>query len=345
MSDLAAAAGQRWSVAVVGASGAVGAALLTVLEERAFPVAELHALGRADTDDDTLVFANRSVRVKPLAKFDFGRCQLAIFCAPAAVAAEHVPRALAAGCLVIDLSSQFRTDPTVPLVVPDINAALLQGRDGGGLIAAPGAPASQLATVLAPLQRAAGLLEVQVTTQLAVSARGRAGIDELAGQAARLLNAQPFKRRIFPAQIAFNLFPSFDAPQENGYTLEELQTAAEVKKLLADEELVIDVTELFVPVFYGHSQVVRLRTRQPLTPVQARKLLRKTPGVKLVDGAGKCLSPVGDSTGSDAVLVGRIGQPADRPDWLTLWVVADNVRKSAAVNTVQIAEILLKPQT
>lgn len=334
---------QQWSVAVVGASGAVGAALLAVLEEREFPVAELYALGRADADDDTLVFANRSVRVKPLAGFDFSRCQLVFFCAPAAVAAEHVPRALAAGCRVIDLSRQFRSDPAVPLVVPEVNAASLPG--DAGLIAAPGAPAAQLATALAPLQRAAGLLEVRVTTLLAVSDRGRAGIDELAGQTARLLNAQSFKRRVFPAQIAFNLFPSFDAPQESGYTLGEQQTAAEVKKLLADEQLVIDVTELFAPVFYGHSQVVRLRTREALTPAQARKLLRKAPGIELVDGKDDCLSPVGDSAGSDAVLIGRIAQMPEQPDWLTLWVVADNVRKSAAVNTVQIAEILLKPQT
>jgi aspartate-semialdehyde dehydrogenase len=327
---------------VAGATGAVGEALLALLTEREFPIARLHALASGRSDDDTAMFAERAQPVRPLADFDFHGCDLAFFCVPAAVAAEHVPRAAAAGCLVIDASSQFRQDAAVPLIVPEVNSALLDQFRSSRIIASPGAPAVQLASVLAPLQRAAGLRRVQVTTLLAVSAQGRAGVAELAGQTARLLNAQALQQKSFPAQIAFNLIPQFDALQENGYTLEELQIAAEVKKLLADEELVVESKNIFAPVFYGHSQVATLDTRTPLSAAAARKLLAKTAGVKVLDRTGDNLSPVGDSTGQDAVLVGRIRQDLHSSHGLTLWIVADNIRKGAAVNIVQIAEALIK---
>lgn len=332
---------QRFDVAVVGATGAVGEALLTALAEREFPVGRVHALASDHSADDTVMFNERPLRVRAVAEFDFRNCALALFCAPAAVAAEHAPRAVAAGCRVVDVSRQFRGDAAVPLVAADVNAQVLSGFQSG-IVAAPGAPALQLANVLAPLQRAAGLSVVQVTTLLAVSALGRAGVRELAGQTARLLNVQSVEHRVFPAQIAFNVMPQFDAIQESGYTLEELEIAAEVKKLVADEHLVIDAKNLFAPVFYGHSQVIHLQTREPLSAAAARKLLKAAPGVEMLDRSGTHLSPVGDSVGEDAVLVGRIRQDLHSPLGLTLWTVADNVRKGAAVNTVQIAETLIK---
>ncbi len=327
---------------MIGATGTVGEAVLTVLAEREFPIEKLYAVGSGASDDDTVMFAERPLRVEALADFDFKRCQLALFCVPAAVAAKYVKVAVKAGCLVVDASSAQRLDKAVPLIVPEVNGALLAASAGSVIVASPGAPAVQLASVLAPLARAAGLKRVQVTTLLAVSALGRAGVNELAGQTARLLNAQGAKRKLFPAQIAFNLIPQFDAVEESGYTLDELQLAAEVKKLLADEELVVDAKSVFAAVFYGHSQVVSIETKTPLKALAARKLLAKAGGVKMLDKASDHVSPVADSTGSNEVLVGRIAQDLNRECELTLWVVADNIRKGAAVNIVQIAETLIK---
>jgi len=323
---------RQLSVAVVGATGAVGEAVLTVLAEREFPVARLHALGSGGAEGDTVMFAERPRRVLPVATFDFAGCDLALFCAPAAVAQQHAPRAVAAGCRVIDASAGFRLEAQVPLVVPEVNAEALAA--AGAVIASPDAASVQLATVLAPLARVAGIEQVALTTLLAVSARGRAGVDELAGQTARLLNAQSVDHNVFPAQIAFNLIPDFSEAQA--------QTGAELRRLLADESIAVSAGCAFAPVFYGHSQVVHLRTREPLTAAAARKLLAKAPGVKVMDRAGDYPSPVGDSVGQDVVLVGKVRQGSDSGRDLTLWTVADNIRKGAAVNIVQIAETLLK---
>lgn len=321
-----------FNVAVVGATGAVGEAVLTVLAEREFPVAQLFALGGGASEGDTVMFAERPRRVLPVAGFDFSRCDLVLFCAPAPVAAEHAPRAVAAGCRVIDVSAQFRLDKDVPLVVPEINAELLAG--ASGIVASPGAASVQLATVLAPLHRAVGIEQAAVTTLLAVSARGRAGISELAGQTARLLNVQSVERSVFPGQIAFNLIPEFDGVED--------ATGAEVRRLLADDSIQISASQVFAPVFYGHGQTIHLRTREPLTAAAARKWLAKAPGVKVLDRAKDYPSPVGDGAGQDVVLVGRLRQSPDAAGGLTLWTVADNIRKGAAVNIVQIAETLLK---
>jgi len=334
--------GLQVNVAVVGATGAVGEALLSLLAEREFPVGQLHALASGNTDGDTVMFAERPRRVQPVSTFDFSRCDLALFCAPAAIAAEYAPRAAAAGCLVVDASSQFRLSGPVPLVVPEVNAQLLEALPLKRMVASPGAPAVQLASVLAPLHRVAGIERVDVTTLLAVSARGREGVGELVGQTARLLNVQSVEQRVFPAQIAFNLIPAYGSAEQGGYAEEESALAGELRRLLADEALAVNATQAFAPVFYGHSQVVNLRTRSPLSAAAARKLLLKAPGVKVLDRANDYLSPVGDSVGQDVALVGRIRQDSDSEHGLTLWIVADNIRKGAAVNIVQIAETLLK---
>jgi aspartate-semialdehyde dehydrogenase len=314
------------NVAVAGATGLVGEAVLAALTERKFPVGELFALGRDDVDGETVLFADRPKRLKPLAGFDFSRCRFAFFCTPPAVSVAHAQRAAAAGCTVIDLSRQFRLEAGVPLVAADANAACAVP----GLIASPSAEAVQLATVLAPL-RAAGLRRVHVTTLLAVSDRGRAGVAELAGQTARLLNVQGIESRAFPAQIAFNVLHQNEAPDVGG----------ELRKVLDDDDLVIESDSFHVPVFYGHSQSLRVETDQPISVEQARKLLRKAAGVKLSDRRAPP-SPVSDGTGEDAVLVGRVDALAGGSNGLRLWTLADNIRKGAAVNSVQIAETLLK---
>jgi aspartate-semialdehyde dehydrogenase len=339
---------KQLSVAVVGATGAVGEALLAVLAERNFPIKNLYAVARggsnADGDEDTVLFAERPVIVESVAEFDFSLCQLVFFCAPAAIAKKYAPRAVKAGCWVIDVSRQFRLDANVPLVVPAINRSAIDELPVGRprIIASPGAPVVQLATLLKPLVQAFGLLSVDATTLLAVSAKGRAGLSELAGQTARLLNAQAINPKTFPAQIAFNLIPSFDAPRESGYTLDEQNGAAELIKVLKEEQLEVSLCELFAPVFYGHSQVARVHLSQPATTSAVKEVLEAAESVEWADVSDEPLTPVGIGTGSDNVTVGRICQSSDRPAYLTLWTVADNIRKGAAVNVVEIAEALLK---
>lgn len=330
---------RRISVAVVGATGAVGEALLTVLEEREFPVDKLYALGRTESEEATVMFAERPVLITALDAFDFNQCELAFFCAPAAVAKKYAPQALAAGCSVIDLSDQFRLDAAVPLLVPDINTDTLD--TSARLIASPSATALQLASILQPLAKAVGLKSVDVTALTAVSALGRPGINELAGQSARLLNAQSIQQHVFPSQIAFNVIPAFDAVHESGYTHEELNIAAETKKILADERIELNVTQVFVPVFYCHSQVIRIETKAPLNATAAGKLLAATPGIEMTRSK-KPYSPIDAGVDSKVIKVGRIRQSAGSDCVLTLWAVADNIRKGAAVNSVQIAETLLK---
>jgi aspartate-semialdehyde dehydrogenase len=328
---------RRFDVAVVGATGVVGEALLTVLEERGFPIGKLHVLASEGSADETLVFGNRPFLVRPVDGFDFGRCQLAFFCVPAAVAAAHVARAVAAGCRVIDLSAHSRF--SAPLLAMDAGAGHFAA--DAPLYASPSAQALQLATVLAPLQRVAGLRQVAVTTLLAVSARGRAGINELAGQTARLLNVQAVEHKVFPAQIAFNTIPSFDAPGESGYTHEELQLGAEVRQLLGDEALVVAASQSYVPVFYGHTQIVQLEMREPLGVAAAQSALSAAPGIRWLE-EGESLTPVDGLGGGEAVVVGRLCQLPGERHRLTLWSIADNVRKGAAVNSTLIAENLIK---
>jgi aspartate-semialdehyde dehydrogenase len=333
---------QRFSVAVVGATGAVGEALLTVLEEREFPVDKLYALGRTDGEEKTVMFGERPVLLDALDDFDFGRCQLAFFCAPAAVAKKYARKAIAAGCHVIDVSSQFRLDTKVPLRVADIPADALAATAGARLLASPSAQALQLATILSPLARAVGIKSVDATILTAVSALGRPGVNELAGQTARLLNAQSIKPQLFPTQIAFNVMPAFDAIHESGYTLDELNIGAETKRLLADDAIGVGITQVFVPVFYCHSQVIRIETMAPLTAAAAGKLLAAAPGLEM-SKSKKPYSPIDAGTDSHAIKIGRVRQAVDSECVLTLWTVADNIRKGAAVNSVRIAETLLKP--
>jgi aspartate-semialdehyde dehydrogenase len=339
---------KQFSVAVVGATGAVGEALLTVLVERNFPVQKLYAVARggsnADGDEDAVLFAERPVLVESIADFDFAQCQLVFFCAPAAIAKKYAPKAVKAGCWVIDVSRQFRLDAKVPLVVPAVNRLVIDELPVKApcIIASPGAPVVQLATVLKPLAQQFGLLGVDATTLLAVSAKGRAGMSELAGQTARLLNAQAIKPKTFPAQIAFNLIPAFDALRESGYTLEEQDSAAELIKVLKEERLEVSLSEIFAPVFYGHSQVVKVRLSQSVTIEAAKEVLLAAEFVEWADAAEEPLTPVSIGTGSDAVAIGRICQSSGHSSCLSLWTVADNIRKGAAVNAVEIAETLLK---
>lgn len=333
---------KKIDIAVVGASGAVGEALLTVLVERNFPVGKLYALGRSESSGDTAMFNERPVRIKAIDDFDFAQCQIAFFCAPKTVAKKYAPRAVKAGCWVVDSSSQFRLDNAVPLVVPEINVDGLAALSKPQIIASPAAPVIQAGAALAPLQRKFGLRRVDITTLLAVSALGKAGVSELAGQTARLLNVQAIEQKLFPSQIAFNLLPAFDAPSESDYTHDELNAAKELQKLLSDAQVEVVMSQAFAPVFYGHSQIARVQTAAECSAALARGSLVAA-GLELAEG-GELLSPVSIGTASDAVFVSRCVQLAAESSRLELWTVADNIRKGAAINIVAIAEALLKTQ-
>jgi aspartate-semialdehyde dehydrogenase len=329
------------SIAIIGATGAVGEALLSVLVERNFPVDKLYALGRTKASDHAAMYNERPVRIETIDDFDFSHCQIAFFCAPKAVAKKHAPRAVKSGCWVVDVSSQFRLDAKVPLVVPEINADCLSELAGPQIIASPAAPVIQACLTLFPLQQKFGLRRVDITTLLAVSALGKAGVSELAGQTARLLNAQAIDQKLFPSQIAFNLLPAFDASDESGYTLGESDGAKEVQKLLKDAELEVGVSQAFAPVFYGHSQIVRLETTADFAAKQVRELLGAA-GLEFSDTPTELLSPVSIGTASDAVFVSRCIRQSLEFRRLELWTVADNIRKGAAINAISIAETLLR---
>ncbi len=328
-----------FGVAVVGATGAVGAAMRAVLEERDFPLDELHLLASARSRGRRLPFRGRELEVRALEDFDFRRARIALFSAGAAVSRAHAPRAAAAGCLVIDNTSCFRYDDDVPLVVPECNAARIADAPRG-IIANPNCSTIQLAVALKPLHDAAGVERINVATYQAVSGAGGAAIEELRRQSGELLAGRDPACAAFPKRIAFNALPMIDVLQDNGYTREEMKLVWETRKILEDETLRVNATAVRVPVFHGHSEAVHLETREPLAAARARELLAAAPGVRVVDdpAAGAYPTAALDGEGSDAVFVGRIRNDPDHPRGLNLWVVSDNLRKGAATNSVQIAE-------
>ena len=335
---------EKVNVAVVGATGAVGEAMIAILEERDFPVDQLFPLASERSAGTTVRFRNRNITVGDLAAFDFTETPVALFSAGGSVSAEHAPRAAAAGCVVIDNTSHFRRDPEIPLVVPEVNPEAIAGYRERGIIANPNCSTIQMLVALKPLHDAAGIERINVCTYQAVSGTGKAAIEELAAQTARLLNGQPVEREVYPAQIAFNALPHIDSFQDNGYTREEMKMVWETHRILGDDSIRVNPTCVRVPVFFGHSEAVHIETRDKLGADEARELLEKAAGVTVIDRRedGGYPTAVGEAAGRDAVFVGRIREDISHPRGLDLWVVSDNVRKGAALNSVQIAELLLK---
>jgi aspartate-semialdehyde dehydrogenase len=332
-------------VAIVGATGLVGETMVSVLEERGFPVAELFPLASERSLGRSVSFRGRSYPVQELRHFDFAQARLALFSAGAAVSREHVPRARAAGCLVIDNTSEFRYREEVPLVVPEVNPQALAAVGAGGLVANPNCSTIQLVLVLKPLMDAAGLERVDVATYQSVSGAGRAALEELARQSIAALSGKGVSAGAGGAkQIAFNCVPHIDAFQENGYTREEMKIVWESRKILALPQLRVNATAVRVPVFYGHSEVVHVSTERPLSALEAREVLRNAPGVTVLDEprTGGYPTAATEAANRDTVYVGRIREDLAPDRGLNLWVVADNVRKGAATNSVQIAEALAR---
>jgi aspartate-semialdehyde dehydrogenase len=337
---------KRVNVAVVGATGAVGEAMIEILAERNFPVGDLHLLASERSEGKTLRFGNRSIRVKRLDQFDWNGVEMGLFSAGASISAAHAPKAAAAGCIVIDNTSQFRYDDDIPLVVPEVNPHAIAQRHARGIIANPNCSTIQMVVALKPIHDAVGIERINVATYQSVSGAGAKGVRELAGQTADLLNAKPIEPKAFTRQIAFNVIPHIDVFQDNGYTKEEMKMVWETRKIMEAPEMLVNPTCVRVPVFYGHSEAVHIETREKISADQARALLAKAPGVRVIDerANGGYPTAVTEGAGRDEVWVGRIREDISHPRGLDLWIVSDNVRKGAALNSVQIAELLLEEQ-
>jgi aspartate-semialdehyde dehydrogenase len=328
-----------FDVAVVGATGLIGEAMLGILEQRRFPIGRLYALASSRSAGRRIRVNGTELTVGDLAEFDFSRVQLALFSAGGAVSGEYAPRAAAAGCVVIDNTSRFRNDPDIPLVVPEVNAAEIAGVRARGIIANPNCSTIQLVVVLKPIYDRVGIERVNVATYQSVSGAGRRALETLKAQTAALLagetlpsdGARPF---------AANVVPHVDVFEDNGYTREEMKIVRETRKIMGDPNLRVNATAARVPVWFGHSEAVHIETRDRITAREARALLASAPGVRVVDDMPLPYpTALTEADGTDPVYVGRIREDLSHERGLDLWVVADNVRKGGALNSVQVAEI------
>ena len=333
-----------YNVAVVGATGAVGEAMLSILEERQFPVGEVYALASSKSAGKRIPFKGGSLKIEDLASFDFSKVQIGLFSAGASVSEMYAPKAAAAGCIVIDNTSQFRYDEDIPLVVPEVNPEKIADYKSRGIIANPNCSTIQMLVALKPIYDAVGITRINVCTYQAVSGTGKEAIEELGKQTANLLNMQPITPSVYPKQIAFNVLPQIDVFMDNGYTKEEMKMVWETQKILGDANVMVNATAVRVPVFFGHSEAVHIETRTKITADAVRALLEKAPGVTVIDEHenGGYPTAVTESSGHDDVFVGRIREDISHPQGIDLWVVGDNVRKGAALNSIQIAEELVK---
>ncbi|WP_277962261.1 aspartate-semialdehyde dehydrogenase [Pseudomonas sp. RIT-To-2] len=328
---------QPFDIAIIGATGTVGETLVQVLEERDFPIKALHLLASIESAGASVPYRGKNVRVREVEQFDFSQARIVFFAASPAVTRSFAPRATAAGCTVIDLSG----DLAVPHVVPEANAQVLATLKAPVQVASPSSSAVALALVLAPLREQLGLVRVNVTVAMAVSALGREAVSELARQTAELLNARPLEPRFFDRQVAFNLLPQVGKVDAQGHGALERRLVSELRELLELPLLKISVTCVQAPVFFGDSLTVSVQTEKPVDLVAVNAALDGAEGIELVE-EGDYPTPVGDAVGQDVVYVGRVRGGIDDPCELNLWATLDNVRKGAALNAVQLAELLIK---
>lgn len=332
-----------FNIAVVGATGAVGTEMIRILEERDFPVKELKLLASERSAGSKLEFKGKKIKVEELKKDSFKGIDIALFSPGASVSAVYAPIAAKAGAVVIDNTSQFRMDKDVPLVVPEVNPHAIALYKKKGIIANPNCSTIQMVAALKPIHDAAKIKRVVVSTYQATSGAGKEAMDELANQTAALLSGKDIESSVFPHQIAFNLIPQIDVFLENGYTKEEMKMINETKKIMEDDSVKVTATTVRVPVFYGHSESVNIETAKKITPNEVRKLMKKAPGVELLDDPSRKIYPMPfDAAGCDATFVGRIREDESIKNGINMWIVADNIRKGAALNAVQIAEILIE---
>jgi aspartate-semialdehyde dehydrogenase len=331
----------KYVVAIAGATGAVGREMLEILEERNFPVSDLVLLASERSEGERLEFGGKSRTVKRLTKDSFGGVDIALFSAGSERSLEFVPAAVQSGAVVIDNSSAFRRDPKVPLVVPEVNADAVARHTG--IIANPNCSTIAMVVALKPIHDAAKIRRIIVTTFQSVSGTGKKAIDELAQQTVALLNFRDVETKVYPHQIAFNCIPHIDSFLENGYTREEMKLADETKKIMGDDSIRVTATAVRVPVFRCHSESVNIETGKKISANEVRALLSAAPGIIVYDDPNKNLYPLAiDVAGKDETYVGRIREDESLPNGVNLWIVSDNLRKGAALNAVQIAELLIR---
>jgi len=334
---------ERYNVAVVGATGAVGEQMREVLEERLFPVEELRLLASERSAGRRLEFRGEEIRVQLLQEDSFKGVDIALFSAGGKVSAKFAPLATAAGAVVVDNTAHFRMESDVPLVVPEVNQQEIAHYKRRGIIANPNCSTIQMVVALKPIHDAARIKRIVVSTYQSVSGAGRMAMEELSQQTIALFSGKDLKQEKFPHQIAFNCIPHIDTFLEGGYTKEEMKMIDETKKILGEPSLRVTVTCVRVPVFCGHSESVNIETAIKLTAKDVRAILREAPGVLVCDEPQNNVYPMAlDAVGKDATLVGRIREDDSVPNGINLWIVADNLRKGAALNAVQIAEILIR---
>jgi aspartate-semialdehyde dehydrogenase len=342
--DRQAAVTENLNIAVVGATGLVGEAMLEILQERDFPVGRLYPLASERSLGKSVRFRGHDLPVAVLDEHDFSDTDIALFSAGASVSEIHAPRAVDAGCVVVDNTSRFRNEPDIPLVVPEVNPAALAGLRPRNIIANPNCSTIQLVVALKPVYDAAGISRINVATYQAVSGAGRQQVEELARQSTELMSGRAEDADSESIPIAFNAIPQIDAFEDNGYTREEMKMVWETRKIFGDDQIMISATAVRIPVFIGHSEAVSIETREKISATEVRNLLSAAPGVTLLDAgrAGGYPTARTQAAGENDVFVGRIRDDLSHERGISMWVVSDNLRKGAALNSIQIAEILVR---
>ena len=335
---------KKYNVAIVGATGAVGEVMLEMLSARGFPVKEVYVLASERSEGKTVMFGSKPLTVTNLASFDFKDADIGLFSAGGDISAEYAPKAAASNCIVIDNTSHFRYENDVPLIIPEVNCGKIKDYKNRNIIANPNCSTIQMLVALKPIYDAVGIKRITVSTYQAVSGSGSGAVNELAKQTAELLNGRKAECEVYPTQIAFNVLPHIDKFLDNGYTKEEMKMNWETVKIFGDEDIKVSATCVRVPVFYGHSEAIQIETSEHISADEARELLRSANGVTIMDERrdGGYPTAVLEATGEDSVFVGRIRQDLSLSNGLNLWVVSDNLRKGAALNSIQIAEELIK---
>ncbi|MBN2397071.1 MAG: aspartate-semialdehyde dehydrogenase [Deltaproteobacteria bacterium] len=333
---------RKYSVAVVGATGLVGGEMIRTLEQRNFPVGELTLLASERSLGKELTFRGQEYPVKVLDDDSFQGIEIGLFSAGGSISERFAPIAAREGCVVIDNTSAFRMDPDIPLVVPEVNPEEIAAYREEGIIANPNCSTIQMVVALKPIHDAVGIRRIVVSTYQAVSGTGKEAVEELVAQTRALLSMEEPRIEVYPHRIAFNCLPHIDVFLENGYTKEEMKMVNETRKILKDPSIAVTATTVRVPVFYGHSEAVNIETEQKITPDEVRRLLANAPGVAVIDEPATAGYPLAsDAAGRDETFVGRIREDESIPNGINMWIVSDNIRKGAALNAVQIAEILI----
>jgi len=335
---------KTYDVAVVGATGAVGETILSILEQRDFPINNLYPLASANSAGKKVFCQGKSWTVQDLDTFDFSQAQVGLFSAGGNISEKYAPIAAAAGCVVIDNTAHFRRDEDIPLVVPEVNPHAIALYTQRNIIANPNCSTIQMLVALKPIYDAVGIERINVATYQAVSGSGKEAITELTEQTAKLLNGQEIDVEVYPKQIAFNVIPHIDVFQDNGYTKEEMKMVWETQKIFEDENILVNPTAVRVPVIYGHSEAINIETKKKISAAEASEILSNANGVTVMDkreDAGYA-TPFVEATNHDDTFVSRIREDISHEKGLNLWVVSDNIRKGAALNTIQIAEILIE---